>query len=355
MVEVVVGLVLVSSQGGSVDYWSEGEKAWARIAGDYYDSGSGQFREFWSKKGEKAGASFNWTVGVVIPVLNSLGERSKGARTTLSSYLLATEAYWNKTGPVPGYDVVPHPTGIDRYYDDNAWMARALLRSFRLTGDKKWLARAEGAVNYARSGEDDKLGGGVYWRESDKASKNTCSNSPTSVACFELYELTGKDEFRTSGLRILDWTMKHLVDPVDGLMWDNLNLRGEVETTKWSYNSALTVRALWFAEKWGRTYAISSKDMFNAAWKKWSDGKGGLSGPGKFSHLLFEAGIECGYLDRSQIRAVADGVLRSRNPEGRWGSEFDQKPKPGLHRYYLIDEASAVRVLLMAAQALGEP
>lgn len=350
----LVCLLVAMNQDQDVDLWKVVDAAWTRIESDYYDSKSGLYKEFWSSEEKLDDTAFNWTVGIAISALNGLAKHSPERKARLAGYLEKVATYWNERGPVAGFDVIPHPPGVDRYYDDNAWMVLSLLESAEVTGDSRWKDRAELALKYVLSGEDEKLGGGIYWRESDKASKNTCSNSPSAVACFEMFKATGKTEYRDAGYRALDWVMENMYDSSDHLMWDNMNLKGEVEKTKWSYNTALTVQALKFAESEGdRKYPVSSKEMFEAAWKKWHVGGGKLSGPGKFSHLLFEVGVECGFLTPAQIREVASATASLVSGERkRWGGTLDRVARADRERFELIDEASAVRVLVVAGRVL---
>ena len=349
----------VGSVGQSMDFGlelkKEAEVAWRRIEKDYYDSGTGLFREYFSVDKKERDPAFNWTVGITISAMNGLARGSDEGQGQLNDYLKKVEAYWNEKGPVAGYDVLPHPSGVDRYYDDNAWMVLALLEAAKVTGEDRWKDRAEKALQYVLSGEDEKLGGGIYWRESDKASKNTCSNSPAAVACFEMYKGTGKKEYREAGYRVLDWVMANLYDESDGLMWDAKSLSGKIGKAKWTYNAALTIRALAFAEEEGKKkYPISSREMFEKAWMKWHLGDGKLDGPAKFSHLLFEAGVECGYLTDAEIKLVAQQVLRLSAEGRRWGGSLAKVADSDRKRFELIDEASAVRVLVLAAQSLEE-
>lgn len=351
MALVVLGVLGAGEPG---EFRIVAEREWERIEREYRDIGTGFYREFYSTEREERAPAFNWTVGVTLSAMNGLARGSEAGKGRLVAYLEKVEAYWNPRGPVAGYDVLPNQSGVDRYYDDNAWMVLALLEAAEVTGDLRWRRRAEEALVYVLSGEDSKLGGGVYWRESDKASKNTCSNSPSAVACFEMYRATGKAEYREAGYRLLDWVMSRLYDSSDSLMWDNVSLAGKVERTKWSYNAALTVRALRFAEASGEggRYPVSAEAMFRAAWAKWHLGEGRLSGPGKFSHLLFEAGIEGGWLTRSEIRQVGQVVVRA-GAGGRWGGSLGDRAAKERSRFELIDEASAVRVLVLADRALG--
>ncbi len=345
---VVVGVV------GMIEpnFQKEAVLAWEKVDRDFFDSSTGLYREFYSTNLKEKDPAFNWTVGVTLSALNGIAQSDLKARTQLAEYLKKVDLYWNSSGPVAGFDVLPNAKGVDRYYDDNAWMVLALLESYEILKDEKILLRAKQSLDYVLSGEDLVLGGGIYWRESDKASKNTCSNSPSAVACFEMYKRTHEIRYRDAGYRILDWTMKYLYDSSERLMSDSLALDGKVDQTKWSYNSALTIRALGYAEANGKKYQISSREMFEAAWERWHDTGGHLKGPGKFSHLLFETGLTLKFLDSDRIRAVGSRVLETRFGD-LWGHGLDQMPGSDQKRFDLIDQASAVRVLTLANRFLG--
>ena len=131
----------------------------------------------------------------------------------------------------------------DRYYDDNAWIVLGLMETLAATGDEKYLERAEGTLRFVLSGEDDALGGGIYWRENRRNSKHTCSNGPAIVGALLLYQKTTDPQHLATAQRLYDWTQSRLQDAEDGLYWDNVRLRGRVDRRKYSYNSALMIRA----------------------------------------------------------------------------------------------------------------
>ncbi len=59
-----------------------------------------------------------------------------------------------------------------------------------LTKEPKYLQKAQLIWKFIESGTDDNLGGGIYWCEQRKESKNTCSNAPGSVFALKLFEAT---------------------------------------------------------------------------------------------------------------------------------------------------------------------
>jgi predicted alpha-1,6-mannanase (GH76 family) len=315
------------------------DRLYDRINADYWSAKSNLYREAWSSDKQETDAAFNWSVGVMISALNARAKHDASAKTRLQEYLTGVRKYWNRRPPVPGFDVVPNPGGVDRYYDDNAWMALALMESSKLLGDPKLMTLAKGALDHALSGEDDKLGGGIYWRESDRASKNTCSNAPTAFACFRYADLAKDDGYRVKGRRILAWTLAHLQDPADGLLWDNVNLKGNVDEAKYSYNTALTVRALAANGK-----RAEARALFGTAWKRWRDAGPGMNDTGRFAHLLCEAGLDLGFLSKEEGQKVAQELEVFAVGE-RFGGDWNRKPGAKRMRFELIDQASVLRFL----------
>lgn len=131
----------------------------------------------------------------------------------------------------------------DRFYDDNIWLGIDFTDSYLLTKKKEYLAKAKEVWAFVKSGEDDLLGGGIYWCEQKKESKNTCSNAPASVFALKLYEATKDNHYLEEGRRLYHWTKEKLEDPNDGLYWDNMGLNGHVDKAKYSYNSGQMLQA----------------------------------------------------------------------------------------------------------------
>lgn len=341
MTSLLSALVLMPSP----DIASAADQLYARIQADYWSERSGLYREAWNTDRSEKSAAFNWSVGVTLSALNARAKHDAGARKVLRRYVDSTEKYWNKRGPVPGFDVVPNPGGVDRYYDDNAWMVLALAEASEILDDPKQLDRAAAALDYALSGEDEKLGGGIYWRESDKASKNTCSNAPTAYACLLMSRKYGLNRYEEPGLRILKWTLANLMDPQDNLMWDSKSIKtGRVGRDKWTYNAALTVAALAEAERRGIKSPVSARTMFDAAWSRWRKTGGGMDNPGRFSHLLAETGLREGYLSRSDAEALAREVI-GLGIDDRYPDNWHRRPETAAARYELIDQAAVLRWL----------
>jgi predicted alpha-1,6-mannanase (GH76 family) len=255
---------------------------------------------------------------------------------------------------------MPKPT--DRYYDDNEWMVLALVETYQVLGDQKYLDWAQAALRYAFSGEDLKLGGGIYWRESDKKSKNTCSNAPAAAAALAVYHQTKSSRLLRDAIRIYGWTKRHLQDPQDYLMWDGISLDGTIGKGKWSYNTGLMIRTaadLYMCTK-NKAYLEDVKQMQTASAKKWLV-NGRLADEGRFAHLLMESWIYQRKFAPVPNPAQAESDRKAfleplswlhengRDATGYYGKRFDEAPSIEQKKFELIDQASAARAYYKAA------
>jgi len=162
-------------------------------------------------------------------------------------------AYWDEKHSPPGFDA--YPGGNDKYYDDNAWMVLNYVQMYEMTRDRQWLKWAQDVHRFVWSGWDEQLGGGIYWHQSRK-SKNTCSNAPALVSALWLYSVTRQPEYLLQAQQIHGWLTARLQDPGDGLFWDNMQMDGRVDRTKFPYNTALMIDAnLWW-------YRLTSREEY---------------------------------------------------------------------------------------------
>lgn len=96
----------------------------------------------------------------------------------------------------------------DRFYDDNVWLGIDFTDLYLETKDVKYLDKAKEIWKFIESGTDDVLGGGIYWCEQNKGSKNTCSNAPGAVYALKLFEATNDSTYLTQGIELYDWTKR---------------------------------------------------------------------------------------------------------------------------------------------------
>lgn len=305
--------------------------------------------------------AFMWGGGVQLTALTAAAKVDKAKYAPLlKRYADGLQVYWTETNGIGGYDVLPAPKPPDRYYDDNEWIVLAFCEAYAVTGDALYRDRAEKTLAFVMSGEDDKLGGGIYWREPERTSKNTCSNGPAAAAALRLYQLTKKSDYLAIGRRLYDWTNAHLQD-TDGLYFDNVKLDGTVEKTKWSYNTALMLRAncLLYEITQEKRYLAEAERIAKAAEARWiKPDTGGVADDAQFAHLLLEAFLSLHALDGDAhwreivVRALTYLHDKARDPKGYYPARWDTPLSTALTKVTLIKQASAARAFLVAADGL---
>jgi uncharacterized protein YyaL (SSP411 family) len=304
-----------------------------------------------------------WGAGVELSALAAAAmAEPQRYSAPLRAYADALQVYWTEHDGIGGFDVLPAPKPSDRYYDDNVWVVLALAETFEVTRDPQYRDRAEATFRFVMSGEDGKLGGGIYWKENERTSKNTCINAPAIVAALRLYQLTGKQEYLETARRLYDWTRARLQDPADGLFWDNIKLDGTVDRKKYSYNSALMIRAnaLFYALTSEPRYLAEARRVARSAEERWVDpATGGIADGGRFAHMLLESFLALHRQDPDPRwpaivgRALAFVHENVRDPAGHYASRWDRPQATSLREFALLDQASAARAYWVAARALG--
>lgn len=307
--------------------------------------------------------AFNWGVGVQIPAMCAAADLDQAWKPRLREYVDRAYSYWNNTGPVAGFDVLPGLGRPDRYYDDNAWMVMALVEASETLKDPKLLGHAKDALKFVLSGEDEKLGGGIYWQENKKESKNTCSNAPAAAACLAVYRKTKDPELLRKAREIYAWTKKNLQDPKDFLYYDAIGLDGKIHDMKWTYNTALMIRSA--AELYDLTktksYAEDAQMMAKSSVSHWVDPEtGAIKDPGRFSHLLIESWqFQMRYAPTSESGAPTPEIIdrafnflwdHARRKDGLFGDRWEKPANENRQKFELLDEACVARGFLFVAR-----
>ncbi|MFN8241931.1 MAG: glycoside hydrolase family 76 protein [Bacteroidales bacterium] len=178
-----------------------------------------------------------------VRLLESTGER-KYLRLLENKIIPGLGQYFDNSRKPDCYQSYITSAGpSDRYYDDNIWVAIDFCDLYGISHNPDHLDRAVTLWKFIISGWDEKLGGGIYWCEEKKQSKNTCSNAPSSVLALKLFEATRDSDYFKWGLRIYNWTSDNLKDKDDHLYFDNINLAGKTDKRKYAYNSGQMLQA----------------------------------------------------------------------------------------------------------------
>ncbi len=305
--------------------------------------------------------SFMWGVGVQLSAMAVASElEPEKYLAPLREYADSIQVYWLKHDGIEGFDVQPGPKVSDRYYDDNAWLVLALAEVFEVTKDPKYLDRSVATFRFVMSGEDDKLGGGLYWREVEKNSKNTCTNAPAIVSALRLHQLTKDDKHLETAKRLYAWTKSKLQEN-DGLFSDNIRLNGRVDRRKFTYNSALMIRAnCLFHEITGEgSYLEEAKRIALAAEKEWIAETGSIADSGRFAHLLLESFLELHDRDKDPrwkdlvTRCLVNLHDKMRDENGRYPHRWDRTWGWPMKEVMLLNQASPARIYWLAARDIA--
>lgn len=314
------------------------------------------YEEFDRAKARPTGGTcFNWSVGILHSALNALAENDSAFESELRAFLKFADSYFNEAGPFAGFDVLPGPPfPNDRYYDDNAWVALAYADSYRILKDEHCQRQARRARDFAYSGWSSALGGGVFWKEKEKSSKNTCSNGPTAAAILSIERVTPDPEWRKRAEAIFHWTNQKLQDPSDGLFWDNIDLNGRIEKTKWSYNAALMLRTAKDLNRSQPSAALQGyvAKLEQASAERWVREDGTIDDELPFAHLLLE-NLETATLvkrcgDLEKIRKSLLAGSRKGFFGKRWGT-----PPAAAEPIKLIHQVSALRALAILERRIS--
>ena len=215
-----------------------------------------------------------------IALYKTTGDK-KSLKVLEERILPGLEQYWDNIREPFCYQSYPMFNGeSDRFYDDNDWLAIDFCDLYALTKNKKYLEKAQTLYNYIYSGWDDVLGGGIYWCEQKKTSKNTCSNAPAAVLCMKLYNLTKDNTYLEQAKKTYDWTKNSLRDPEDFVYWDNVRLDGSVDKAKYTYNSGQMIQAgvLLYQQSGDKAYLKDAQETARGAYQRFTEVRKAVDG-----------------------------------------------------------------------------
>ena len=188
---------------------------------------------------DKNDYSYLWGLCAMFEALNETGKITKDYKP-FNNVFSIVQKYHSNEYPVPGYASYANES---RFYDDNQWIGITAMNAYERTKNKKWLAVGKEIYRFMMSGFDTVTGGGIYWKEHDHSTKNTCSNGPGILLALQLFNATKEKTYLDTALQLYEWTNKHLRTP-DGLYWDNINTKtSKIDTRRYSYNSGTMLQS----------------------------------------------------------------------------------------------------------------
>ncbi|MDB5157823.1 MAG: glycoside hydrolase family 76 [Mucilaginibacter sp.] len=230
-------------------YYKEMKSLQAAIEKNFHDPKSGNYyveldpakRE--NKNGYLREYTYLWSYCAMYQATNEI-EKLEPQANLMAPMLKLMYRYYSPAAPKPGFtDYIMALKPGERYYDDNEWIGITALDAYSRTKKQSDLALGKAMYDFIMSGHDQVLGGGIYWKEGDLSSKNTCSNGPGALVALQMYQATKNKAYLDTAIKIVKWTDAKLQTP-EKLYWDNIRTKdGGVNKGILSYNTGTPLEA----------------------------------------------------------------------------------------------------------------
>lgn len=348
----------------------QAEQSYQALIDHFYDPATNRYRERVVPRPDDPRAAHLWPFSGVLSALNALAALPDGHRyrADLARALDALEQYFDAEADPPGYDsVLRAHGGGQKYYDDNEWLGLELLDAYATLGAPALLAKARLVFAFAVSGWSEALGGGIYWRQDDTETKNTCSNGPAALLALRLYQATGEPDYLAWAYRILDWTDR-LKDPASGVYLDHLRSDGGVDARTYTYNTGTVLHshALLYELTGSAAHLEEARALAAASLRHFT--RHHPAGPALFPDTpWFNAVLLRGYLalhalddDPTYITAMwanlAHAWIHARDADGLFGEDWSGQGRRGGPETWLLDQSAMVELYArMAGVELPAP
>ena len=230
-------------------YKKEMKSQQVAIQKNFYDLTSGYYfveldpskRE--TKHGYFRNYTYLWSLCALYQATNEI-EKMEPDTILMVPMLANMHYYYDRALPKPGYsDYIMTLKPGERYYDDNQWIGITSLDAYARTKKKSYLTIGKSMYDFMMTAYDNVLGGGLYWVETSKGSKNTCSNGPGVLVALQMYQATKQKSYLDTALILFNWTNKKLQAP-SKLYYDNIKTKdGSVDKVILSYNTGTMLQS----------------------------------------------------------------------------------------------------------------
>jgi uncharacterized protein YyaL (SSP411 family) len=287
--------------------------------------------------------SFLWPVCALIQATNEMEEVLEPGKDYMSPVIKTIANYYNPHPPAPGYQAYVNLDGKDtRYIDDNQWIGIAAIDAYNRTGKVEYLDLAKLIYNFMMTAHDTVYGGGLYWRENDYSTKNTCSNGPGVVLALQLHKATGDKKYLSTGLELFNWTNKYLLSP-EGIYYDNIRVKeGKTDKRAYTYNLGTMLQSNVLL------YQITNQESYLKEAKRLAQaGRSYFYKNNRLpDHYWFNAVMFRGYIDLYKITGDKNLIqFFADDAERIWKEEKDENDLFGTHKAKsLIDQAAMLEI-----------
>jgi len=209
----------------------------------FFEPSTGLYFETTSAENENK-HSWLWPLCALIQGTNEL-EQLQPKRQYMSGVVNAINQYYNDAAPAPAYqDYVTSERLSSRFFDDNQWIAIAYLDAYNRNKKPLYLEKAKMIYEHmVKAGLDTVAGGGLYWKEGQMDTKNTCSNGPGILVALQLYKVTKEQKYLDLALALYAWTNKYLQAP-EGIYYDAIKIPSlKIDKAFYTYNTGTMLQS----------------------------------------------------------------------------------------------------------------
>lgn len=209
----------------------------------FYDSLGSLFYEKNPVQPGENSHSYLWPLCALIQAANE-EETLWSSKDFMAPVMKAIDQYQSNIAPAPAYQAyVAREKKDSRFYDDNQWIAIACLDAYTRTKKKMYFNIADEIYRFMMTGFDTLSGGGLYWKEDEKSSKNTCSNGPGIIVALQLYKVTNQKHYLDTALLLYNWVNKNLQAP-EGVYYDNIKIPSlKIGRAFYTYNAGTMLQS----------------------------------------------------------------------------------------------------------------
>ncbi len=339
----------VATADGSIDAATADIAAWHAHADDALET---LLLRYWTPGAAYLGAiapangsvTQYWTFAQALDAVLDGVERTNGARFTgwIEALYLAQDAKgWSRD-----------------YYDDENWMALALIRAYDLEHAPKYLAEAKALYADIEAAWDTTCcgahPGGIWW-DRPHTQKATAANAGAVITGAQLAQRTGDASYLTFAKKVYAFWRANMVDPTTFAVSDHIAPNGTVTNYKFTYNEGLMI---------GAALALGEADDANhiADYMLAKETKAGILNDGtntgcsgdcqQFKGIGFRYLAQLGRADvDAMLAASAQSIwANARATDGRFAADWAGPPTPTS----TIDaDSSATMALNIYAASLG--
>lgn len=210
------------------------------------------------------------------------------------------EEYFNYVERIANYKFSARNENVNwcqsnAYNDDIAWAAIGFTRIYLLTNEERYLTIAKNNFDtmWRRAYSPDVLGGGLWWKDDQKDTKNSCIQCPASIAACLLGKALNDDSYYEKAKELMEWEFANLFEEATGRVYDAYKTDGSKNNWASTYNQGTFVGACTLLhEKYGdEKYLDYAKAAVNFAVKELANSDGILNGEDSGNDLIGFKGI----------------------------------------------------------------